>query len=152
MVRKSVIKTGIFVGVLFALLFTVRTEGNNPKEQEPILGKWWMPDRSGQLEIFKCKNTFCGKIVWIDKIAYDSAFDLKNPVDSLRNRSLIGLQIMSDFKQTKKNVWTGGTFYMPKEGKTVSPVLTLLDSNRLNVKITFFIFSKSVVLQRVNEY
>lgn len=151
MVKKSIIKTGIFVGVLFALLFTVQTEGNNPKGQEAILGKWWMPDKSGQLEIFKCSNTYCGRIVWIDSKSNDSTYDVKNPVDSLRSRPLIGLQIMSDFKQSEDNVWTGGTFYMPKEGKTVSPELTLLDSNRLNVKITFFIFSKSVVLQRVSE-
>ncbi len=102
MVKKSVIKTGIYVGALFALFFTVQLMG-------------------------------------------------KNPIDSLRSRSLIGLKIMSDFKQTGNNVWTGGAFYMPKEGKTVSPELTLLDSNRINVEISFFIFSKSVVLRRVNK-
>ena len=35
------------------------------KEENTILGKWLTGDKKAHIEVYKCQDKFCGKIVWL---------------------------------------------------------------------------------------
>jgi len=58
--------------------------------------------------------------------------DVHNPNPALRNRPLIGLQILSGFKDDGDR-WSGGQIYDPDSGKTYYSVVKLNSDGSLKV-------------------
>ena len=140
--------------VIFLLVisfYTIQFSQSLPGDEDAITGKWLMPDQMGTLEIFKCNDLYCGKIIEITEKNEDGGplLDIENPDENLQNRPVLGLQVMSDFKYAGDNLWNDGTFYIPRKGKEASPDFILLDDDHLNIEISFFIFSKTVNLIKV---
>ncbi len=125
---------------------------NENTQTNNIVGTWLMPDDEGIIEISKVGEFYNGKIIWMKKREEDGSplKDKENPVDSLRNRTVEGLQVMTGFKYEGDNIWSGGTFYAAKKGKEVEPEFVLKDDNRLDIEISFFIFSLTVELKRID--
>ena len=121
-------------------------------EADAIVGTWLMPDNEGVIEIIKDGEYYHGKIVWMQEKEEDGTplKDKENPVDSLKTRTVEGLQIMSNFKFEGDDIWSGGTFYAAKKGMKVEPDFILEDEDHLNLEISFFIFSKTVNLTRID--
>ncbi|NOX18551.1 MAG: DUF2147 domain-containing protein [Chlorobi bacterium] len=145
--KKGGILLLIFLG--FAGLAPAQVPAN---KADAIVGTWLMPDDEGIIEIFKDGEYYNGKILWMREKEEDGSplKDKENPVDSLRNRPVEGLQVMNGFKYEGENAWSGGTFYAAKKGKVVEPEFVLEDKNRLNIEISMFIFSISIELTRVD--
>ena len=144
-------KSGILL--LIILGFAGLTLAQTPlKEADAIIGTWLMPDDEGIIEIFKENGYYNGKIIWMKEKEEDGSplKDKENPVDSLRNRPVEGLQVMDGFKYDGDNVWTGGTFYAAKKGKQVEPEFVMENENHLEIEISMFIFSISIELTRVD--
>ena len=122
-----------------------------PGNEDAITGKWLMPDNMGIMEIFKCNDFYCGKIIEIEEKGKDGVplLDIENPDENLQNRPVLGLQVMSDFKYAGDNLWNDGTFYIPRKGKEASPDFILMDDDHLNIEISFLFFSKTVELVRI---
>lgn len=100
--------------------------------QNEIVGKWWTPNKDGQIEIFRSGNQFYGKIVW----GKNARKDTKNPKPELRNRDLLGAMIFSNFKYDEgSKQWKEGTIYDPDSGKTYNCKIWLTDNNNtMNVR------------------
>lgn len=98
---------------LFALmmltLFAVAANAQN------ILGKWKTEAGDANVEIFQQGGKVYGKIVWLQK--GPDTKDTHNPDAKLRERKLVGVNILSDLAK-KDNKWEGGKIYDPKSGKT----------------------------------
>jgi uncharacterized protein (DUF2147 family) len=111
---------------------------------EDILGVWNTEDREAKVEIFKCRDNYCGKIVWLKDPNYPPTskegvpgspkIDYKNPEPSLRSRPVLGLQFMSDFSYIGGNEWKAGRLYDPEKGKTYSGKITLLSPHELDLR------------------
>ncbi len=109
-----------------------------------ILGKWWNEEKDAQIEIYPCEGKFCGKIVFLKEPHYpenDSKgmagkpkVDRENPDPSLRERPMVGMNIVWGFTPAGGNVWEGGYIYNPREGKTYKCKLTLENPDRLKVR------------------
>lgn len=105
-------------------------------ESEPILGIWLIDDDGTRLEIFRCGDDYCGRIVDLKEKVYsqDDArgmagqpkVDRDNSNIKLRQRPIIGLVIMQGFKP-EPNGWRTGTFYNPDLGKTYRCMMRLID-------------------------
>ena len=131
--------------------------------QDAIVGIWNNEEKDARIEIFRCDNKYCGKIVWISKPVYspdeDAAkagmqrADDKNPNPELRGRRIIGLQIMSGFDYKGNQRWAGGRLYDPKTGKTYSGRMTLTSIDRLELKgyVVFSFFGRTSVWTRVQQ-
>ncbi len=52
----------------------------------------------------------------------------------MRNRPLIGLEILSGFEYAGDGRWTGGTIYDPDNGKTYRCKLRFVDRDTLEVR------------------
>ena len=87
---------------------------------QDVVGKWKLDDGSAIVEVYKNGDVYNGKIVWLeDPTEADGtpAKDLNNPDKNLRNRELIGLNMLSNLKKTGTE-YSGGSIYDPGNGKT----------------------------------
>ena len=71
---------------------------------DDLLGSWLNQAQDAKIEISKCGNDFCGKIVWLKEPVYPAGskegtpgtpkVDTKNPDASRRSTPIMGMQIM----------------------------------------------------------
>jgi len=116
--------------LLVALTSTVFAQ-----KKDDILGKWVNSSGEGQIEIFKKGEKFYGKLVWIKEPNENGKpkTDDKNPNASLRNKPIVGLEIVKDFDY-EDGKYIDGKVYDPKTGKTYSGNMTLVGQNQLNMR------------------
>jgi uncharacterized protein (DUF2147 family) len=96
-----------------------------------ILGDWLTPNQESTIEIVKCGDAYCGSI----KSMQSPKNDAHNPDSSLRDRPLIGAQILKGFQYSGSDTWSGGALYAPARGKTVNPDLVLSAPDTLDIKV-----------------
>ena len=113
-------------------------------EEDDVLGKWITPEKDCKIEIFKCSDNYCGKIVWLrepdyppdDKggMAGSPVVDRENPDPDLRARPLVGLQLLKGLTYAGKSTWEKGAIYNPDNGKTYRCKMILSSPGRLEVR------------------
>ena len=113
-------------------------------DEDDILGIWDTPEKDCKIEIFRCQDKYCGKIVWLKEAYYPAddkggmggrpVVDRENPDPDLRRRPLVGLQLMKDLTYARKGTWEGGAIYNPNNGKTYRCKMTLSSPGRLEVR------------------
>ncbi len=85
---------------------------------DDIVGVWLNQEKDARIEIYKCGEKYCGKVVWLKEPDYpegskDGApgtpkLDHNNPDAALRKSPIIGLQIVRDFRYAGGDKWAGG--------------------------------------------
>ena len=68
-------------------------------------GQWLVADRSAVVRISKCGGNYCGFVA-----KGQPGKDYRNPDPRKRNRSVIGIQVMFNMKQTGPATWSGETY------------------------------------------
>ena len=114
----------------FLLLFsTLILQANSFANSGPdvILGEWLSQEKDGKISIYKQGDKYYGKISWGKTTGRK---DAKNPDAKLKNRDLIGLVILQDFKYTG-SAWENGKIYDPNSGKTYDCILKVKDNNKV---------------------
>jgi uncharacterized protein (DUF2147 family) len=111
------------------LLGTLILHANSFANSGPdvIIGEWLSQEKDGKISIFKQGDKFYGKISWGKT---PGKKDINNPDAKLKNRDLIGLVILQDFK-FKGSAWEDGKIYDPKSGKTYDCILKVKDNNKV---------------------
>lgn len=107
-------------------------------EADQILGIWLTGSKKAKVEIVKCQNLYCGKIVWLREPYYDDGsvkLDKKNEDESMRTREVMGINILEGFSYDEDLEWEDGEIYDPDNGKTYSCVMNLIpEKNILEVR------------------
>jgi uncharacterized protein (DUF2147 family) len=111
---------------------------------DEILGVWNNQEKDARIEIFRCADKYCGKILSLNEPDYPAdsrdgipgtpKLDHRNPDPALKARPIIGLQIVNDFVFVGDDLWKDGTVYDPKKGKTYSGRMTLVSPAQLNLR------------------
>jgi uncharacterized protein (DUF2147 family) len=124
--------------LLMAVQFGVRAQS----KADHIIGYYLtVDDETGnaqsQIQIFKATNgKYYGKIVWLAEPAQNGKIkvDEKNPDKTLRNRPIIGLQLLKGFSfDEKTGEWNDGTIYNPTGGKTYNCFIKS-EGNKLKIR------------------
>jgi uncharacterized protein (DUF2147 family) len=105
---------------------------------EPAV-QWYAEGGAAVVEITPCADALCGRVVWVHSPLDQDGCELRdknNPDPALRNRPVVGLQILgglvaSDHKPVS---WTGGTIYDPVSGNTYRCRLELDGHDRLRLR------------------
>lgn len=102
------------------------------------IGLWYAEGGAAQVEISQCGNTLCGRVVWLRSPLEENGCTLQdhhNPDTTLRNRPVLGLEILHGLSPNSGNEgeWRGGTIYDPSNGKTYSCRLTMDSDHRLHL-------------------
>ena len=96
----------------------------------------------------------CGKIIDIeeplDPATGQPKLDKENNDKSLRQRPIIGLEMVWGLKPTQKGGYDGGQIYSPKTGKTYRASMKLVDQHTLNVTGHVLFFTKTQTWRREN--
>ena len=94
--------------------------------QDAIYGVWRNPKNSVHIDIQKCGEYLCGRVVWANAHAREDA----------RNggtKELIGSQLLRNFQPGKGGAWKGKVF-VPDLNVTVSGTAELVDANTLRAR------------------
>ncbi len=102
-----------------------------------IEGIWLVEDGEAKIEVLRCGDDVCGRIVWLSEPTNSEGnvkTDILNPDRSLRDRMVIGVQLLRiPAVPDKRGVWSGGRIYDPDTGKTYRCTLRL-DGERLKLR------------------
>jgi len=127
-------RTRWFLLILIALPYYATSQDNGA---DALLGQWVTAGGESRVEITKSDSvTYCGKIVWLRDPLKEGkpVVDDKNPVDSLKSRPVLGLEILRSFTYDGDHVWSGGKIYDPKSGNDYSAKMTLVDEKNLDLR------------------
>jgi uncharacterized protein (DUF2147 family) len=108
------------------------------QEADKITGIWWNDEKTTKIKVERKDGEYFGTIVYMIPEKYENGQppkDKNNPDEKLRDRSLIGLQILHDFVyDSKKKEWNSGKIYDPKSGNTYDCYAWLENNNLLKLK------------------
>lgn len=104
----------------------------------PIEGEWLTQEGEARVRIGACRaGELCGHLVWIrDPPADGPALDVHNPDPELRERPILGLQLIEDLpaRPDEDGVYRGGRIYDPESGKTYRCKVRLAADGRLELR------------------
>ncbi len=137
------------LGLIFS--FSMATAGE--VKPDDIVGIWLIEEDGEaveKVEIYRCENRYCGKIVWLKSQEGINVpvTDVKNKSEALQDRPLLGLEVLRGYEFDGENAWHDGEFYAYRKGKTVAPKLTLIDENHLKIQVKILFIKKSFVWTR----
>ncbi|HYQ56313.1 MAG TPA: DUF2147 domain-containing protein [Draconibacterium sp.] len=108
--------------LVILFLLGVYALAGKAQEADKIVGVWWNDEKTTKIEVEKKDGKYIGTIVYMIPEKYENGAppkDDENPDPALRNRSVVGIQILDGFEYDAKNEeWKNGTIYDPKSGKT----------------------------------
>lgn len=137
---------GLFATLLLINFAQAQTESD-------IVGYWLNEEKDAKIEVYKEKDKYYGKVVWIIKDENPDGtspkLDSKNPDDALKKQPIIGLVILKDFV-FDDDEFEDGTIYDPKSGKTYSCFMKFESKDELFIKgyIGFSFIGRSSVWTR----
>lgn len=130
--------------ILILSAFVMISSWTAQAAQDDLLGVWFNQEKDAKIEIYRCGERYCGKIVWLKEPNYpegskDGApgtpkLDHNNPDPDLRKVPVLGLTIMRDFASDGEGLYKGGKIYDPKNGKTYSAKIRLVSKDRLDLR------------------
>ena len=111
---------------------------------DAILGAWHTTSNRSVVRLFKRGDHYFGQIISLsapnwpadDKLGMGgkAKTDRNNPQKELRGRTIAGVEFMSNFVYSGKQLWEDGKIYDPEVGKTYKCKMTLVATNRLEVR------------------
>ena len=147
---KTCLKYCLVILGLFSAIITSTAQTAGDK----VLGVWLNDEKTGKIEIYKTGDKYFGKLIW-GKTIYEadgktSKKDVKNPDVKLRNRPLLNLVFITNFKYNGDGTWENGNIYDPKSGKTYSCEMEIKDSRlKMTGYIGFTLLGRTVYWDRV---
>jgi uncharacterized protein (DUF2147 family) len=143
-------KIFLFIVCIIAVL-AASVQGQNRGADE-ILGEWLTDKDEAVVEIYRCGQLYCGRIVWLKEPKNPDGtekLDTENPEAPKRDRPIIGLLMVWDFRYDGDAKWVDGRIYDPDNGKTYACKMSL-EEDKLNVRgyIGLSLFGRTTVWTR----
>ena len=140
--RHHSILVVVLAGLILAATTAMGTGASSDVTRKPKanpLGIWYAEGGAAQIDLRDCGGALCGRVVWLRSPFDEHGCELRdryNPVTSLRQRPVIGLEILRGLTRSASadGVWTDGTIYDPGSGNTYRASLTVADENRLELR------------------
>ncbi len=148
----------VFLTAISFLYFVCVSATTNTSECDRVCGKWMSAEKNLIVQVYKDGIDFKAKVVWFDDAddpnrPMDTRTDDKNPDKALRNRKLIGMNVLEGLIYVpKSNSWENGQIYDAKSGRKWSSSAYISDNGDL--KVTGYwhykFIGKTMTFTRVN--
>jgi len=110
----------------------------------PIAGRYLTEDGAGIIEVGRCGNSVCGRLVRIVKAKPGApTTDVNNSDPALRSRPILGMPILSGFADAGGD-WRG-RIYDPRNGKSYKSIVSKNADGSLKVQGCIAIFCQTQV-------
>lgn len=118
--------------LLAALTLKAVMANDAPLDPTDVYGYWVTQDDNSIVEIADCgDNTPCGRILTVNSDPH--AKDVNNKDKSLRERTIVGMIMLSNF-ELSRNAWRKGDIYNPEDGKNYRAMIVREEDERLKLK------------------
>jgi len=133
-------KIVFYISTFILLLFLSGDLYSQANEANAILGIWLTGSKKGKVEIYKCGDLYCGKIIWLRDPTYEDGTpkrDKNNPDEAKQKKLIIGSNILTGFEydcdedEDECAEWDDGEIYDPDNGKTYSCVINMQDNKKI---------------------
>jgi sterol desaturase/sphingolipid hydroxylase (fatty acid hydroxylase superfamily)/uncharacterized protein (DUF2147 family) len=141
---KSVVGTALTLVLLASVIPTGLYSADaqqTPHNGSNIEGEWATQGFGSKVLIGPCKDRapeICGEITWLwEPVDVDGnvILDTKNPDAALKQRPLIGINILEGFTYSAKhNEWRDGRIYNPEDGRRYRATIRRKNDTTLQVK------------------
>jgi uncharacterized protein (DUF2147 family) len=114
---------------------------------DPVEGEWLTQAGTAKVKISPCVSApdrMCGLVSWMKTPSKDA----NNPDAALRERSILGMAMIRDFKRSGAGKWTGGKIYDPGSGKTYDSKLSVNADGTLKVEGCIAVLCKAQTWRR----
>jgi uncharacterized protein (DUF2147 family) len=142
-------------GLVVAVAMSFTQVGHAATSQDGIVGTWLTEDGDSKVDVVARTAadgsiSYAGRVSWLKDPMRDGKplRDANNDDAALRDRPILGLEILSGFKATDAGAWTGGTLYSPRRGESYPADISLLPDGRLELKVKAGIMTKTVRWKR----
>jgi len=133
-------KRFIVMGLMLTCLSAPLTASKYRVEPcERICGKWRSEKKNCIVQVYRDNDDYKAKLVWFDDSddptrPMDTRVDDKNPEKSLRNRKLIGMNVVEDLEyKPKTDSWENGMIYDAQSGKKWNSSAEILPDGAMKV-------------------
>lgn len=121
-------KSRFIIIVIISLYSQVFSQTDSDK----INGRWYTEQCKAAFDFFRCGQEYRARLIPFQK---PDLIDLKNPVDSLKNRRLGGaVTIYGLLYDTEQQRWKNGKVYNPENGKTYSCICVIAADGTLHFR------------------
>ena len=104
-----------------------------------VVGRWKTETRGGIVEIQRCGQSICGRLVSSEKLrSQPDLKDINNKDAAQRSRPLKGLLMLSGFSWND-GAWSDGKIYNAEDGRTYSAKITSTGPNELKLRGCVFV-------------
>jgi uncharacterized protein (DUF2147 family) len=122
---------------------------------ESVEGLWMVQDHTAKVRIGPCpgrSDQLCGQIVWVHPRPGEEAAktDIHNADPKLRDRPILGLPLIRDFRAAGPGRWEGGKIYDPRSGKTYNSKMQLMSGGELKVEGCVMMFCQTQTWTRTS--
>jgi uncharacterized protein (DUF2147 family) len=95
----------------------------NAQESDQICGKWMSAQKNLLVQVYRENNDYKAKILWFkaddESKPMDEWTDKHNPDPSLRNRKILGMNVVKNLRyNAKSKLWEDGDIYDSQSGRT----------------------------------
>ena len=105
-----------------------------------VLGKWLATDHSVAVEVYRSKGEYKAKVIWFDQRRgsgkpMHTRTDYANPDPKLRDRKIIGMQILEGLVyNSKEHLWEHGKIYDASSGRLWDSSAHITENGLLKVR------------------
>lgn len=120
-----------------------------------LVGEWATQGNAAHVRIERCRTSpdlVCGVVTWLWEpidAAGEPIRDKHNPDSRLRDRPILGLPLLEDFRRVVNEGAMEGRIYNPENGRTYRASLKLRSPDILEVKGCLLIVCDTQVWRRV---
>lgn len=141
---KQVTKASL-LSIALLLFFANGFSQSSKSASDKIIGLYWSPKKDAKIEIYKKGDHYFGRTIW----ALNPKKDTENPDSKLKNRNLVGLDLLTNFSYDDGN-YVDGQVYDPENGKTYSCKISFSGAN-LKVRgfIGISLFGRTETFERI---
>jgi uncharacterized protein (DUF2147 family) len=140
--RLSVAGAAVLLAIACALAAradVLPPAGRDGTEPSFPLGLWWAEGGAAQVELRRCDDELCGRVVWLRSPFGDDGCDLRdehNPDVAKRTRPVLGMDVLAGLKRVRETAgeWTDGSIYDPGSGNTYRCQLSLKDDDTVELR------------------
>lgn len=122
---------------LSLVFFTSILKAQESFKAHDLVGDWEVSEKTAVITFFADGNKFYGMTSWMKKPKDENGkprTDIHNPDPSRRSNPLLGALLCQNFVYKGDGVWSDGTIYDSRSGKTYNCKITMKDINTINLR------------------